>query len=82
VLLMKKLMVSPALDISRRKAIIRDLELAIAIKYPRDRASSSPNRAQTSSNSTGRNWVSVLAPAFTELEAIVTFDPLPQSIPV
>jgi len=81
--LVNKLMVSPALDISRRGAAIRELDLEIAMKYPRDRASSSPHRARTSSSSIGRNRVPVLAPAFkTELDAIVTFDPLTQLIPL
>jgi hypothetical protein len=82
-LLVNKLMVSPALDISRRGAAIRELDLEIAMKYPRDRASSSTRRAQTSSCSIGRNRVSDLSPAFkTDLEAIVKFDPATQPIPV
>jgi hypothetical protein len=74
-------MISPALDVSRRVAAIRELE--IAVKYPRIRASSSPHPVQTGSRSIGRNGVSVLALAFkTESEAIVTFAPLTQPIPV
>jgi hypothetical protein len=71
-----KLIKNPVLDLARRGAAIRELDLEIALKYPRDRASSCPLRAQASSRSIGRHQASVLVPPFnTELEAIFTLTP-------